>query len=588
MVDLDTASLLFSFPADIVISSVRATTTEVVLHLACRRPCAVCPLCQQPSERIHGHYGRTVADLPCAGRRVVLALTVRKFVCTTSTCPRQIFTERLVDLVQSYARMTNRLRETLLALGLATSAEVSERLAPWLGMPISASTLLRRLRMVTCPAPLSVRILGVDDWAWKKGQTYGTILVDLEKRCPIELLADRKEATLTAWLLAHPEIEVISRDRGGEYAAAGRRGAPQAQQIADKFHILKNLREGLKELMARKQKVLPEVEANAADGIPQRAQGKRPERRLIDIPKPDEPEKPWRSMSPEPRQLPTSCAGGEDAPSPHQVSRANRYARYEAVRALHQQAISQREIARRLSLSRNTVRKFLRAEMFPERSPRTSRASILDPYKPYILERWKAGCWNGSQLYAEVKARGYTGSVALFHLFISRLRKQHRATGTATKLELFADGTKVSGPADPVPKPCIKRRLSPARTSWLYVSQAVKLDEKQREQVEQIRAAHADLDLAYSLTQAFVSMLADHRDTDLESWLAQAEQSGIRELGSFAAGIRRDYAAVRAAFTSQWSNGPVEAQVNCLKLQKRLMFGRANFDLLRLHVLRRA
>lgn len=168
-------------------------------------------------------------------------------------------------------------------------------------------------------------------------------------------------------------------------------------------------------------------------------------------------------MSPEPRQLPNSCADGEDTPSPRQVSRANRYARYEAVRALHQQAFSQREIARRLSLSRNTVRKFLRAETFPERSPRTHQASLLDPYKPYILERWKAGCWNGSQLYAEVKTHGYTGSVAWFRLFISRVRKQHRATGTATKLELSADGTQVSGLADPVPKPCIKRRLSPAR-----------------------------------------------------------------------------------------------------------------------------
>lgn len=170
-----------------------------------------------------------MADLPCAGRRVILALTVRKFVCTTPTCSRQIFTERLSDLVQSYARMSNRLRDALVALGLATSAEVSERLAPSLGMSIPAPTLLRRLRAVACLPPKSVRILGVDDWAWKKGQTYGTILVDLEKHCPIELLPDRKEETLTAWLLTHPEIEVISRDRGGAYAAAGRRGAPQAR-----------------------------------------------------------------------------------------------------------------------------------------------------------------------------------------------------------------------------------------------------------------------------------------------------------------------------------------------------------------------
>ena len=588
MGDLDTTSLLFALPDGIFISSVRATPTQLVVQIACRRSDAACPLCQQLSERVHGHYGRTVADLPCAGRRVILALTVRKFVCGIPTCPRQIFTERLPDLVQSYARMTNRLREALVALGLATSAQVSERLAPSQGMLISASTLLRRLRAVACPPPKSVRILGVDDWAWKKGQTYGTILVDLEKRCPIELLADRKEETLTAWLLTHPEIEVISRDRGGEYAAAAKKGAPQAQQIADKFHILKNLRDGLKELMARKQKVLPEVEELSSDDIGRLTQGKRQANALSEVPKSDEPEKHWRSMSQEPRHLPTRSANVSVAQARSQVSRANRYARYEAVQALHQQAISAREIARRLHMSRHIVQKFLVSESFPERSKPPYQGSILDPYKPYILNRWKAGCWNGSQLYSEVKELGYTGSEALFRFFISSVRKQHRATGTAAQLELSADGAKVSGPVDPASKPSIKGRLSPARASYLYVSQAVKLDEKQRQQIAQIRAAHRDLNMAYDLTQAFVSMLAEHRDTDLDSWLTQAEHSGIRELKSFAHGIRRDYAAVRATFTSQWSNGPVEAQVNCLKLQKRLMFGRANFDLLRLHVLRRA
>src|SRR5229473_1403143 len=222
------------------------------------------------------------------------------------------------------------------------------------------------------------------------------------------------------------------------------------------------------------------------------------------------------------------------APSGSQVSRANRSARYEAVRALHQQAISAREIARRLHMSRQTVQKFLVAESFPERSTPPYRGSILDPYKPYILDRWKAGCWNGSQLSTEVKELGYTGSQALFRLFISSVRKHHQATGTSEKLELSADGAKVSGPIDPTSKLCIKRRLSPARASWLYVSQAVKLDEKQRQQIAQIRAAHDDLDITYELTQAFVSMLAEHQETALDNWLAQAEHSGIKELKSFA------------------------------------------------------
>ena len=168
------------------------------------------------------------------------------------------------------------------------------------------------------------------------------------------------------------------------------------------------------------------------------------------------------------------------------------------------------------------------------------------------------------------------------------MRNHHQVAGTSAELSLDADGAKVSGPVDPPSKPCIKRRLSPARASWLYISQVAKLDGKQRQQVEQIRAAHSDLDSAYALTQEFVSMLAEHRDMDLDGWLARGKHSGIKELKSFAHGIQRDYAAVRATFTSEWSNGPVEAQVNCLQLQKRLMFGRANFDLLRLHVLHRA
>jgi len=298
---------------------------------------------------------------------------------------------------------------------------------------------------------------------WKKGQTYGTLLVDLELRKPIELLPDRKEETLTAWLLTHPEIDVISRDRAGEYAAAARKGAPQAQQIADKFHLLKNLRDDIRDLMARKQKVLPEVEEISSDGIPLQARGKRQERAEPEVPKPDEPEKHWRSMSKEPRQASAGQTSQMSAQSGSQVSRANRSARYEAVRALHQQAISQREIARRLNMSRQTVQKFLVSESFPERSKSPYRGSILDPYKPYVLQRWKAGCWNGSQLYAEVKELGYTGSAALFRLFISSVRKHHQAAGTSTVLTLDADGAKVSGPADPPPKPLLTPRLSPAR-----------------------------------------------------------------------------------------------------------------------------
>ncbi len=340
--------------------------------------------------------------------------------------------------------------------------------------------------------------------------------------------------------------------------------------------------------MARKQKLLPHVESITSDASADKGRGAPSAYAPSSAPSAVEGSKSFRHMSAYPRVAPSGSVPLPPEETPSQVSRSNRSARYEAVRALHQQLVSQREIARRLSLSRNTARKFLQAETSPPRSRPPYRASILDPYKPYILERWKSGCWNGAQLLEEIKNLGYTGSEALFRYFMTHVRKQHQAAGTAMALELSTIQGSVSTPDDLPPKPSPKRRMSPTRASWLCICQSAKLDEQQRQQVEQLRAAHHDLDIAYQLSQAFVSMLTGHRAQDLDGWLTRAKQSGIAELKSFAQGIRRDYAAVRAAFTSEWSNGQVEAQVNCLKLQKRLMFGRANFDLLRLHVLRRA
>jgi transposase len=587
-VETQVLSALFLLPDTIAIEAVYPTTTHLTVQVRCILKSAACPLCQHSSERIHGSYGRSVADVPCGGRKVTLALTVRKFVCGTPECPRQIFTERLPTLVQSYARMTNRLSEALQTLGFATCGELGERLAPKLGMCASGPTLLRCMRAVCVPPPKSVRILGIDDWSWKKGSTYGTILVDLELRKPVEILPDRSTETTDAWLRGHPEVEIVSRERGGEYAAAARKGAPQAQQIADRFHLLKNLRERLKELMDRKQSCLPEVEERVSDGVPAKAQGIKDtgvQHTAENHLEPDS-EKHYRTIPPYPYQRPPGMS--YDA-FQKQVRRDKRVARYEDVRTLFEQGLSQRAIARKLKLSRKTVGKFIRTEQYPERYQFTAgaRRSLLDPYKGYLLQRWQQGCRNSVQIYDEITARGFSGSAPLLRKFLAELRKKHQEAGSASALTLDASTHAIEIPAALPPKPCMPCRISATRASWLFVSQAGKLDAKQTQHVEQIRAANPDLERAYQLSQEFVMMLAERREAHLDSWLTQAEHSGLPEFKKMAKGIRLDYAAVKAAFASEWSQGQVEAQVNCLKLQKRIVFGRANFDLLRLRVLSR-
>ena len=222
-------SSILHLPAGIMITSVHPSVTELVVCVACHAPSMPCPECRELSARIHGSYQRAVADLPCAGRHVLLMLTVRKFVCSTPACPHKIFTERLPGLVESYGRMTGRLIALLQALGLGAGGQMGTRQADRSGIATSPSTLLRHLMQLPAPLARAVRVLGIDDFAWKKRFTYGTILVDLERRKIIDVLADRESATVEAWLQEHPEVELVVRDRGKDFTKAATIGAPQAR-----------------------------------------------------------------------------------------------------------------------------------------------------------------------------------------------------------------------------------------------------------------------------------------------------------------------------------------------------------------------
>jgi transposase len=578
-------------PQGMLIDQVEQTNSQLIVKVISTRTEAACPGCGCPSEHVHSQYQRTVHDTPCAGRNIVLQLRVRKFFCLQLCCPRKVFAERFPDLVQPWARVSNRLLEELKAVGLSASAEVSERLAPRLGMQVKAPTLLRYLRTIPPPSDSPVRVVGIDDFALRRGDSYGTILVNIETGKPLDLLADRTAEAVFPWLKSHQEIEVVSRDRASAYADAGKRALPHAIQVADRYHLVQNLREHLQRFLDRKRTCLPEIEDTPLKAVsPNDPSSGGPLNdqmaavishifvRSVLAERSDQSE---AQTQPELPQLLTDqereLACLTYAERKKKISRDKRLAHYEQVMALHRAGMGQRAIARQLHMSRNVVQRFLASEAFPERAPgsgiRPKGKSKLDPYLAYLRERWNAGEHKGSHLFSEIKERGYTGCESLLRRLLGEWRTElppQRRQGNPRKPRLASKSE--------------TRRLSSRSAAFLMILSPSKLTATQQQRLRQMNQ-HEELHRVYLLAQEFITLLKERQAEQLPDWLKRATESHCAELKSFVTGIGRDYAAVYAACSLSWSNGSVEGHVNRLKFLKRQMFGRAHLDLLRVKVL---
>ncbi len=525
-----TQGTLLPNPYEVKLICLRPKDGAIQMELQACRAFSACPLCGTPSGRVHSRYSRRLGDLPWERLPVRILLSTRKFFCTGDGCRRRIFTEPLPGVALRYARRTLRATEALNWITLALGGQAGARLAGRLGLLASGPTLLRQVRRriqpCTVPAP---RVLGIDDWAWKKRHRYGTILCDLEAGKVIDLLPDRESGTVAAWLREHPGTQIISRDRASAYAKAARRAAPEAIQIADRWHLLSNLSEALRTALEPHRRVMTQA-ARACHAVDLREQ----------------------LMTDQVMSTPTSTA--------KQRNRERRHHLYKQVKALIDGGVSQSDAARQLGISLRTVQRWIQAGVFPERTPRCYPHSV-DAYASYLDKRLLQGCRNVSQLWRELRQQGYRGQLSsVWHW----LRK-HQGHAKQDSLKNLV-------------KPLV--HASPRHTAWQILKDTASakpyLDELYRASPEIAQLAH--------LGKEFFRIV---RCRDLAAWPEWLEAAQHTGLSRFVSGITRDRDAVEAALHLPWSNGPVEGQVHRLKLIKRQMYGRASFDLLRLRVLQK-
>lgn len=465
---------------------------------------------------------------------MVIEALVRRFKCVSTTCPAVTFAEQFDALTRPHSQRTPLLQRVLVRIAVALAARPGARLARRLGLPVGKDTLLRLARAVPERPVGDVRVVGVDDFALRRRHVYATILVDLETRRPVEVIEGRDAGPVTAWLAAHPEIEVVCRDRGRAYAEAARTGAPQALQVADRWHLWHNLCQAVEKTVAAHHGCVKTV-FPAADPAP------------VDVPAPPLPDE-YCDVRGRPRPL---------------VARTR--SRYAAVQELVTAGRSLRGISRDLDLDYYTVRRYAQAESLDVLlAPAIHRRTLLDTYKPWLYEQFSLGQRNASHLYRQIREQGYTGDRSTVGRYI-RLLKAGMVTPPAPR---------------PIPTPR-------AMASWL-LTHPNRLQPGHTGPLRDVQAACPHLDATARHVRGFATMMANLTGTQLPTWIDQVHQDDLPHLRQFADGLQHDYDAVVAGLSTPWSSGQVEGQNTRAKLIKRMGYGRANFDLLRKRILLQA
>ncbi len=528
-----------------VIDTVEEETDRITVEAHSTAVCGVCPCCGKTSRALHGWHQRAPQDLPSVEQGIDLHLMVRRFRCVHPECPQKTFVERFPGWLAVHARRTERLTQRLRTVAFEVGGEAGRRILRCFQILTSGDTLIRIMRRTVPVQVDNVRIIGIDDWALKKGRDYGTLIIDLEKHQVVDVLLERTAQVVHDWLRQRPDIQLITRDRSTEYAHGIQTGAPQATVVADRWHLLLNLRQMLQRWLTS---VRPQLER-----LP---------------------------VAPEVRPLLMSQRGAfrrtQAEEAARQARQQQREERYATIQHLRQEGYTIGQIARLLQIHPQTVRNNFYATTCPQYK-RSQRKSILDPFLPYLERRHAEGCENALLLWREIQQQGFPGTERQVLRWLHMRRTQVAPNTPKCHRETL-----------PSPEPTQRLRLpSAGEMAWILVQVPEQQSDEQRLLLHHL-LQDRDVESVYRLAQQFVQMVKQRLVAQLDVWLTDSATTTVVPLRNFAIGVQQDYAAVRAALETPWSNGQTEGQVNRLKFIKRQMYGRAKLDLLRLRVLYRA
>jgi transposase len=467
---------------------------------------------------------------------VYLELTVRRFRCPNPACPQSTFAEQFPGRLPAYARRTTRLTDVMRQVGFEASAESSRRILKWFRITASGDTVLRIVKRTSITNTDVPRVVGIDDWAIRKSQRYGSLIVDQETHRVLEVIQGRLAEDIQPWFQAHPSVEVVTRDRSRDYRKGLTRAAPQAQQVVDRWHLLLNLRQLAQRVAASTY------------------------RQLKKLPVPPELR---------PNQIISRRSAGEQQIK--EASRQRRLDLYNEIQRLKQMGLSASQVMQHLRRNYYTIRFFYNATEFPERMAGHTPRSQLAPYWTYLETRFQAGCTDPQQLFQEIQAQGYPAGITA----VSRWLKSRRLQAGDDPI-LVATSLPSTTTSAVIP--------SSHALSWLLVLAPDKLSETDTLMLNHILQDTVTRQF-YELAQAFRVLIQERSADQFDTWLDTADQSSLKTVRSFAKGLREEYPFIRAALEYEWSNGQTEGQVTRLKFIKRQMYGRASFELLRLKVL---